>query len=59
MAGVITERGGALSHVSLLAREHNLPIIRVADATKIFNEGDHIVIDTEAGMVSFRPPKTK
>lgn len=52
ISGVVTERGGRLSHVALLAREHNLPIIRVLDATKLIKENDQVALNTEAGYVS-------
>jgi phosphohistidine swiveling domain-containing protein len=52
LAGVVTERGGSLSHVALLAREHGLPIIRTEEATKVILSGDTITIDTETGAIS-------
>lgn len=51
--GVITERGNALSHVSIITRELGIPaVVALADATKIFKNGQSITIDGSTGEVT-------
>lgn len=56
MAGFITELGGPTSHTMILARSLGLPaIVGVADARSAVEEGDLIVVDSDAGRVIIRP----
>lgn len=49
--GVIIERGGLLSHASIVARELGIPCIIVQDATKILKTGDAIKLDVQ-GLIT-------
>jgi pyruvate,water dikinase len=58
-SGLIVEVGGTLSHASTVAREYGLPALaNLKDATKIFKDGDRVLLDATAGMVRLlsRPP---
>lgn len=51
-AGVITERGNALSHVAIVARELNIPaIVAVPEATTRYQSGDFVTIDGTTGEI--------
>ena len=52
LAGLVAETGNALSHLAILAREHRVPVVvGLADATTRFTDGDHVVVDGQAGTV--------
>jgi pyruvate,water dikinase len=49
---LITERGGALSHPAILAREFGIPaVLNVAEATERLREGERVVVDGTTGTV--------
>ena len=50
-AGLVLECGGALSHGAVVAREMGLPAVVLADATRIFRNGEQIEIDGNNGWV--------
>ena len=55
LKGVITERGGLLSHASIIARELGIPcIVKVNGATKIINSGQKIEMDGIKGYVKIK-----
>jgi phosphohistidine swiveling domain-containing protein len=49
--GIITERGGSLSHIAILARERHIAILRVENATANFKRGQKILLDADQGSV--------
>ncbi len=50
--GLVMERGGMLSHGAILAREFGIPsVVGLADATKRFATGDHVLVDGDLGIV--------
>ncbi len=52
VSGLVMERGGVLSHASIVAREFRLPTITgVANATHFINNGDLIEIDGKEGRL--------
>ncbi len=52
IGGVVTEKGGVLSHAAIVAREFALPaVVNVADATTLIADGSRVRIDGEAGTV--------
>jgi len=56
VAGFITELGGPTSHTMILARSLGLPaIVGVADARDAIEEGDLLVVDSDAGRVIVQP----
>jgi pyruvate,water dikinase len=51
-AAVVTETGGALSHAAIVAREYGIPaVLAVKRATSLLADGDHVVVDGNAGWV--------
>jgi len=50
-AAIVTEAGGALSHIVVVGRERNLPIVRVKDALKKYPVGCRLSIDTGTGKL--------
>jgi pyruvate,water dikinase len=54
-AGVITERGNALSHVAIVARELRIPaIVGVKNATTHFRDGQTIIMNGATGEIDER-----
>ena len=52
IAGLITMRGGMLSHGAVVAREHGLPAISgVQGATSLLQEGHWVELDADAGEI--------
>lgn len=50
--GVVTNRGGLLSHASIVAREYGVPaVVNVEHATEIIQDGDYIILDGNQGSV--------
>lgn len=50
--GIIIEKGGVLSHASIVARELGIPCLIMQDATKVFETGNIIKLDAVEGSVS-------
>jgi pyruvate,water dikinase len=51
-AAVVTERGGVLSHASVVAREYGVPaVVDVRDATRVIRSGQRVTVDGTAGVV--------
>jgi pyruvate,water dikinase len=50
-AGLVLERGGALSHGAVVAREMGLPAVVLPDATRLFQNGEKIDLDANQGWV--------
>jgi pyruvate,water dikinase len=50
-AGLVMECGGTLSHGAVVAREMGLPAVVVADATRLFEQGEEIIVDGTRGWV--------
>ena len=50
--GLISEVGGSLSHGAIIAREYKIPaVMDIADAVKIFQNGQRVRIDGQSGTV--------
>jgi phosphohistidine swiveling domain-containing protein len=50
--GLIVEKGGLLSHGSVIAREYGLPAVaNIAGAVKRLRTGDRVLIDGSTGIV--------
>lgn len=53
IAGVVTDRGGLLSHAAIVAREMGIPaVVGTADATTRITTGDRVRVDGTAGTVT-------
>ena len=53
LAGLVSETGSPLSHLAILAREMNLPVVvGVPDAVSRFADGVDLVVDGSTGEVS-------
>ena len=54
--GLVMERGGMLSHGSILAREFGLPsVVGIRDATARIRSGQTITVDGNLGHVLLQP----
>lgn len=54
LEGIVTDTGGMLSHPAIVAREFDIPgVVGCEDATERIRDGDHIIVDGEAGTVRF------
>ena len=51
-AGLVLERGGALSHGAVVAREMGLPAVVLPDATRVFQNGEPIEVNGNQGWVA-------
>ncbi|XP_071158231.1 rifampicin phosphotransferase-like [Mytilus edulis] len=52
ISGLVTEIGGLVSHGAVVAREFGLPcIVNVPNATNMFQSGDHVRLDGQAGTI--------
>ncbi len=49
--GLIVERGGMLSHGSIIAREYKLPAVSNIDARQQLHSGDRVLLDGSTGVV--------
>ena len=56
VSGIISEIGGTNSHVSIIARNKQIPmVIRVEDVMAHINDGDIIVINGKTGEIHINP----
>jgi phosphohistidine swiveling domain-containing protein len=56
-AGLIVEKGGLLSHGSVIAREYGLPAVaNIPQATKRFRTGDTVLVDGSTGIIQLLEP---
>ena len=55
-AGLVTERGGPLSHAAIVARELGLPaVVGVTGALAAARSATHARVDGASGVVTFDP----
>ena len=58
IAGIVTELGGINSHVSIMARTHEVPaIVGIKQATDVLKENDIIAINGTTGEIFVNPSK--
>ena len=51
--GLVMERGGALSHGAIVAREYGIPAVaNIPGATRTIKDGQKIKVDGSKGIVS-------
>jgi phosphotransferase system enzyme I (PtsI) len=56
--GIITESGGIVSHVSIMARAYKIPsVIGFKNITSVINDGDELIIDGFSGSLIINPDK--
>lgn len=54
LGGIVTDKGGMLSHPAIVAREFGIPgVVGCEDATERIRDGEQIIVDGEAGTVRF------
>lgn len=52
LGGIVTDRGGQLSHAAIVSREYGIPaVVGTRNATQIIQDGSSIRIDGEKGTV--------
>jgi pyruvate,water dikinase len=49
--GLVVERGGALSHGAVVARQLGVPALGCPEATRLIRSGDWLVLDSEQGLL--------
>ena len=56
LKGLILEDGAATSHIVIIARALDIPVVgKVADATNLIQSGDPVIVDGDSGEVYVRP----
>ena len=54
--GLVLEEGSPTAHVAIVARAFDIPVVgRVAEATRLVEAGDIVIVDGEHGTVLIRP----
>src|SRR5205085_12372832 len=54
--GLVLEEGSPTAHVAIVARAFDIPVVgRVAEATRLIEAGDMMIVDGEHGSVLIRP----
>ncbi len=56
--GLVMERGGALSHGAIVARDFGLPAVVCPDATRLIKNGDRLRLDGNSGRIAILPPQS-
>jgi pyruvate,water dikinase len=52
LSGIVTDRGGTLSHAAVVAREYGIPaVVGTGNATQLIRDGVQIRVDGAAGTV--------
>ncbi len=52
LGGIVTDRGGQLSHAAVVAREYGIPaVVGTTTATQLFRDGEQLRIDGDRGRV--------
>jgi phosphotransferase system enzyme I (PtsI) len=54
LLGIVSEKGGILSHLSIIARNLNLPLVIGVDISEI-NGGEFAILDGEKGILILEP----
>jgi len=54
LLGIVSEKGGILSHLSIIARNLNLPLVIGVDISEI-NGGEFAILDGEKGILILKP----
>lgn len=60
ISGIITEFGGKTSHVSIMARNHEIPaIVGISHIIKVFRKNDFIAMNGTTGEIVINPTETE
>jgi phosphoenolpyruvate-protein phosphotransferase len=60
LVALVTECNGPASHVAILARIRNIPVVSdIKDVTSLLETGDYLLVDAEAGIVTVAPTKVQ
>jgi phosphotransferase system enzyme I (PtsI) len=54
LLGIVSEKGGILSHLSIIARNLNIPLVIGVDISEI-NGGEFAILDGEKGILILKP----
>ncbi len=58
LAGIVVEEGSAASHIAIIARMMDVPMVaRIPHATEMVHYGDLAIVDGDNGEVYIRPPQ--
>lgn len=53
LGGIVTDRGGLLSHSAIVAREYGIPgVVGTREATRLIEDGTRVRVDGDAGEVT-------
>ena len=56
LSGIVTSTGGQNSHVSIIARNYEIPaVVNVKDILSLIDDGDEIIADGSSGTVYINP----
>lgn len=56
LKGIVLEEGSPTAHVTIVARALGIPMLgRVKDVNRVIDEGDRVIVDSEARKVYIRP----
>lgn len=56
LLGIVTDRGGTLSHAAVVAREYGIPaVVGTGNATELITDGARVRINGASGMVEVLP----
>ena len=54
--GIVTQVGGSTSHTAIIARSYDIPaVLGIADAMLLLQDGEHIILDAEKGVLITQP----
>jgi len=57
LRGIVLASGGVTSHASILAKSLEIPtVVGAEQAEEVIREGDHLIVDGNAGVVFVNPP---
>jgi pyruvate,water dikinase len=52
LSGIVTDRGGTLSHAAVVAREYGIPaVVGCGNATELIRDGQRVRLDGARGTV--------
>lgn len=56
LKGLILEEGSATSHIVIIARAMDIPVVgKISNATSVIQSGDPVIVDGDSGEVYVRP----